>query len=92
MTSSPGSWVAILNQQGDGGNERMTLFPGPSTCITNGDDYPKRYFHDNVLHWQWSSILNFNAMYMYHFPNEINQGGSGDIFLIEIYEKYITGW
>ena len=28
----------------------MALFPGPSICITNAEDYSKRYFHDNVLH------------------------------------------
>ena len=60
---------ATLNQQGDGGNKRMALFPGPSIYVTSDDDYLKRYFHDNVLHWQWPSILDFNGMYMYHYPD-----------------------
>ena len=61
----------------------MTLFPGPSICITYVNDRSRRYSHDNVLHWHWSSILKFNTMYMYHYPNKMNQGGSGDIFFTE---------
>ena len=45
-------------------------------------DSLKRY--DDVLHWQWSIILDFNAMYMYHYPDEINLGGSRDVFVTEI--------
>ena len=66
---------------GNGGNKRMALFPGPSICISSDADYLKRYFHDNVLHLKWWSILYFNAMYKYHNPDEINLGGSGDIFV-----------
>ena len=67
-----------------GGNKRMALFPGPSICITSDDEYLKYYFHDNMLHLQWSSILDFNAMYKYHYPDAINLCGSGDIFVIKI--------
>ena len=88
IRSSSGSWVAYQNppknQQGEGGNKRMAWFTGPSLFITVDGDYLKWYFHDNVLHWQWPSILDFNAMYKYHYPVKIKHGGSGNIFVIKI--------